>query len=455
MRICVVGLGKLGSPLAAVLASKGHDVIGIDLNPTFVDAINAGIAPVEEPGLQAMISANRERLSATTDWATAMKDAEATFMIVPTPSGSDGTFVNTFVLQAIERLGAELRRHDRYHLVVVSSTVMPGSTGGPIREALEAASGRTLGDRLGLCYNPEFIALGNVLHGLLCPDFVLIGESDARAGAMLEELYKGVCHPAASIARMNFVNAELTKISLNTYVTTKISFANMLAEICDRLPGADVDVVTDAIGRDTRVGRKYLRGALGFAGPCFPRDTIAFSRMARTVGIAADIAEATDAINLRQIDRLFRIVSAGAGPGDGVVVLGLAYKPDTPVIEQSQSVALVQRLVKAGHRVTVYDPAAMPPVRAMMGDSIAYADGVEDAVKGAAVVVVATAWDEFRALSPQALEPADGGRPVVVDCWRILPRDAFADVADILYLGRNTDQGSAHRTPARALEMAD
>ncbi len=440
MRICVVGLGKLGAPIAAVLASKGHEVVGIDLNAEFVAAIKAGRAPVDEPHLQEMITANRERLTATTDWAEALRDTEMTGIIVPTPSGADGAFINDYVLDAIAKIGAELRKTDRYHLVAVHSTTMPGSMDGPIKAALEAASGRTVGVDVGLCYNPEFIALGNVIHGLLHPDFILIGESDEKAGGILEGLYRHMCGDKTSIARMNFVNAELTKISVNTYVTTKISFANMLSEVCDHLPNADVDVVTDAIGRDTRIGKKYLRGALGFAGPCFPRDTIAFSVMAKRAGATGLLAEATDTVNERQIDRLFTLVTAYADPGERIAVLGASYKPDTPVIERSQSVALIQRLVKAGYAVTLRDPQAMPPVQAMMGDSIAYADSPSAAVRSAAVVVIATAWDEFKSLEPQAL--AGGARPVIVDCWRMLPRAAFEPVADIVYLGRNADTGA-------------
>ena len=190
----------------------------------------------------------------------------------------------------MDEIGRVLAKKPGYHLVVVHSTTMPGSIGGPIRQRLERASGRKVGPELGLCYNPEFIALGDVINGLLHPDFILIGESDKKAGDILEGLYRKVVGPDANIARMNFVNAELTKISVNTYVTMKISFANMLGEICDRLEGADVSVVADAIGRDTRIGKKYLKPAVGYGGPCFPRDTIAFGRVAHLVGGTADLA---------------------------------------------------------------------------------------------------------------------------------------------------------------------
>src|SRR5262249_32804959 len=199
-----------------------------------------------------------------------------------------------------EAIGRALRAKQRFHLVVLTSTVMPGTTGGPVRAALEEASGKRVGQDFGLCYGPEFIALGSVIRDFLNPDFVLIGESDLRSGAMLESLYKEVCENDPPVARMNLVNAEITKLSINSYVTTKISFANMLARICEKLPEADVDVVTAALGLDSRIGTKYLKGAVSYGGPCFPRDNRAFAALARQLDAPADLPEATDPFNRAQ-----------------------------------------------------------------------------------------------------------------------------------------------------------
>ncbi len=270
MRLSIIGLGKLGAPMAAVMAHKGHTVVGVDVNPAYVEAIQQGRAPVNEPGLDEMIEAQRERLSATTSYEDAILATDTTFIIVPTPSDPDGTFSMRFVLSAAERIGAALRKKKAWHLVVLSSTVMPGSTAGKLIPALETYSGKRCGEDFGVCYNPEFIALGSVIRDMLTPDMILIGESDPRSGDILETLYHGVCESRPRIQRMNYVNAELTKLSVNTFVTTKISYANMLAEVCETLPGADVDVVTSAIGCDSRIGRKYLKGAHGLRWPLFP-----------------------------------------------------------------------------------------------------------------------------------------------------------------------------------------
>jgi UDPglucose 6-dehydrogenase len=441
MTISVVGLGKLGAPLAAVLASKGFDVVGTDVNLGFVDAINAGLAPVDEPELQELIDAHRARLRASADVAEAVASSDLTFIIVPTPSDASGRFSNDYVLSALASVGAGLRRKSSYHVVVITSTVMPGSTNGVIRETLERHSGRKVGPDLGLCYNPEFIALGSVVRDMLNPDMLLIGASDEKAGDALEHIYLKSCENTPVVRRMNFVNAELAKISVNTFVTTKISYANMLADICDRLPGADVDVVTRAIGCDTRIGGKYLRGAIGYGGPCFPRDNVAFAALARSIGARAELAEATDSLNRYQIERVVGAVQARFR-GGAIGVLGLSYKPDTPVVEQSQGVALIARLQDDGHQMIAYDPKALPAAEAALRRPFEAAQSAEACVAAASLVVVMTPWQEFKNI-PLAAFAREEGRLCVIDCWRILSRESIGDVADVIYLGQGATRGAS------------
>src|SRR3954468_3914569 len=433
MKISVIGLGTLGAPLAAVLASKGFPVVGTDLNGAFVDAINAGRAPVDEPRLQELIEENRERLHATSDAIAAVAETDITFVIVPTPSNETGRFTNQYLLAAMETVGAGLRRKTGYHVVVITSTVMPGSTGGEIRAALEAHSARRVGEALGLCYNPEFIALGSVVRDMLQPDMILIGESDTHAGDLLQLIYERSCDNKPVFRRMNFVNAELTKIAVNTYVTTKISYANMLADICDRIPGADVDVVTQAVGSDSRIGTKYLRGAIGYGGPCFPRDNVAFSSLARTLGARAELAEATDSLNDYQVERVVKAIEARVTAPGPIGVLGLSYKPDTAVTERSQGVSVVTQLLERGHEVVAYDPKALPSAQAEIGRRFTAAASAEACVRAAALVVVMTPWPEFRAVPAHAFVRT--ARMTVVDCWRVLSREEVAGVADLVYLG--------------------
>jgi len=274
------------------------------------------------------------------------------------------------------------------------------------------------------------------VRDMLRPDMVLIGESDEKAGTLLESIYTRSCDNTPVVRRMNFVNAELAKISVNTFVTTKISYANMLADICDRLPGADVDVVTQALGADSRIGAKYLRGAVGYGGPCFPRDNLAFASLARSIGARAELAEATDRINQYQIERVLGAIEARRSDSGPIGVLGLSYKPDTSVIEESQGVALVSRLVDEGCTVVAYDPKALPAARVALRGSFEAAASAEACVRAVSLVVLMTPWAEFRNI-PLTAFARPSNRLTVIDCWRLLPPEVGA-VANLVSLGQHS-----------------
>jgi UDPglucose 6-dehydrogenase len=418
-RISVVGLGKLGACMAATMASKGAHVMGVDVNSSTVEALNAGCAPVVEPHLQEMIAANRPRLRATTSFDEAVAASSMSFIVVPTPSDKGGGFSIRYAEQAARSIGRALRSKSDYHLVILTSTVLPGSTESRILPAIEEESGRKCGRDFGLCYNPEFIALGNVIHDLLNPDFILIGESDERTGAMLEQWYGTYCDNHPPVALMNFVNAELAKLSVNTFITMKITFANMLAAICEELPGADVDTVTAAIGRDLRIGRRYLTGGLGYGGPCFPRDNQALASMAQTIGAPSALAETTDAMNQKLLIRQVERVRSLLRPGMRLGILGLSYKPNTNVIEESQGLALAHAPSDNGNVVAVYDPLAMENARSVLKDKVQYMNSAPECIQNSDLVVIATPADEFRALEAADF-PRRSEKIVVLDCWRIL-----------------------------------
>jgi UDPglucose 6-dehydrogenase len=417
--ISIVGLGKLGAPMAACLAAKGFPVIGVDVDAQKVNAINNAQAPVFEPGLPELLQVAKTRLKATQDILTAVLNSEVTFVVVPTPSEPDGSFSLRYVLQACEGIADALKRKPEWHLVVITSTISPGSMDTAIRPFLEERSGKRSGVDFGMCYNPEFIALGSVIRDFLNPDFVLIGESDERSGQVLEGIYRQVCENDPPIVRMNFINAELTKLAVNTFVTTKISFANMLARICERLPGADVDVVTRALGLDSRIGAKYLKGAVSYGGPCFPRDNLALIATARKVGAPADIAEATDRFNRWQVKWLADFVQEHLPEGGAVGILGLAYKPGTDVVEESVGLLLARELREQRVRVIAYDPAGVENARRMLGDGVIFVNSPQACIDLSDIVVVATPWKEFHSLPGETWERHSPPR-VVIDCWRVL-----------------------------------
>jgi UDPglucose 6-dehydrogenase len=434
----VIGLGKLGTSMMAAIANRGFRVIGVDVNPRSVELVNAGHAPVWETNLEETIAANKERLRATLDHREAILGSDLTFVVVPTPSDNRGAFSLQYAAWAFREIGRALKEKEGYHLVVLTSTVLPGSTRYGLLPILEQESGKTCGRDFGLCYNPEFIALGSVIHDFLNPDFVLIGEFDERSGSMLEAFYAQILENQAPCARMSIENAELTKIAVNTYVTTKITFANMLAELCERIPGGNIDVVTNALGLDRRIGHKYLKGALGYGGPCFPRDNVALSFIARALGSSADLAEVTDRMNRTLSNRVIERLKPLIRKGMTVAVLGLAYKPGSHVVEESQGIYLARLLAGLGVRVLGYDPLANEMARVELQDQALILESLEECISQADMVLITTPDPIFRSLT--AADFDENSSVIVVDFWRILEKE-LAGRENIRYIpvGRSLD----------------
>lgn len=433
MNISVVGLGKLGLCTAACFASKGHRVIGMDKNADFVNVLSLKRSPIEETGLERLLTRAWENLSVTLDLKEAILNSDVTLIIVPTPSNADGRFSSAFVEDVLVSLGPILREKKSFHVVDIVSTVMPGSSDNSFKPLLEKLSGKQCGNDFGLVYNPEFIALGSVIHNFLNPDMVLVGASDERSGKMVKELYQTTCESNPTIAIMSLINAEITKISLNCFVTMKISYVNELSSICEKVPGADIDVITQALGADTRIGNKYLKAGLGFGGPCFPRDNIAFQAFARGVGTEARLGTQVVEINNLVVDRLFNIVRLNVKKGKKVTLLGLSYKAETHIIEESQSVMLAKKLVEEGYQVAVHDPKALNGAMEFLGHTVNYYDDVYECVKDAAGIVLLTNWPLYQQLDWPRMKKFMNFDPVIIDSWRII-KDSLIDT-DLHYMG--------------------
>jgi UDPglucose 6-dehydrogenase len=417
--VSIIGLGKLGASMAAAFAACGFNVVGVDINQASVDAVNQGRAPVQETDLDETIRLNRDRLRATLSHEDAVLNSDISFVIVPTPSDERGCFSLQYAEWAFRELGMALGKKVGYHNLVLTSTVLPGSTRNALVPILERESGKKAGRDFGVCYSPEFIALGSIIRDFLNPDFTLIGEIDTRAGDHLESVYARLMKNGAPAARMSLENAELTKISINSFVTTKISFANMLAEICENIPGGDVDIVTNALGMDKRIGRKYLTGSIGYGGPCFPRDNVALSFIARELGAAAELAETTDSMNRSIVDKVSAKLLSELRKGATVAVLGLSYKPFSHVTEESQGVAIAKNLSRNGMRVVAYDPMAAEMELDDIRRSIVVLDSIGECLSQAEAVLITTPDPAFKLLTEENFRN-QWSEVLVFDFWRIL-----------------------------------
>ena len=413
-KISVCGLGKLGACIAATLAERGFEVVGVDIDSEKVRLINEGLPPVDEPLLAEKIVAGRSKLRATTDPRETV-GTDATFFIPPSPSLPDGSFSSEFLLRAMQPVARALRNASkRGHIFVCSSTTTPGSGDGILIPMLEKETGWVCGEGFGFCYNPEFIALGNVIQGLLEPDMVLIGESDPESGAALEAIYRKYVRNKPYIARMSVISGELTKISVNSFITMKISFTNQLRMIAEQFPKADIHTILEAIGSDSRINHKYLRSGVSFGGPCFPRDNRLLAYAAKQAGTKAPLAEATDAVNEATKKDLLARVRHKVQPGETVAILGLAYKTDTYITEESAGLFLAQSLQRDGIHVVVHDFAATPENSPALHEFEVARDAQELLARAEVkLAVICCPWPQYRELAPTS-------GVEIISPWRIL-----------------------------------
>ncbi|MBA7498658.1 GDP-mannose 6-dehydrogenase [subsurface metagenome] len=428
MKLSVIGLGKLGLPMAGVFASKGYDVIGLDINKEIVEQIQQGHCPVQETGLEQLLASLNPKLQVTTNYNEATNNTDITFIIVPTPSDKTGKFSNEYVLSAIRNIAPILKEKKEYHLVVVTSTIMPGTMDKVIKPELEELTGLECVRDFGLCYNPEFVALGSVIKGMTNPDAILIGESDHHSGLTLEKFYEDICDNNPPVVKMSWWNAELAKLALNVFITTKVSLANTFAEVCSKMPTGNINDVTKFLGLDSRIGHKYLEGGLGFGGPCFPRDNRAFIEFAKGLGVKCPLQKATskfndghnntiitEAIKLLEVND-FQLVSNGL-INKTVSILGITYKPGTNVTEESSALKVAQTLAGFGAEVKVYDPAGKG------SDGLTDTPNIGKCLQDSDLCIVAVPWQEFKGLGPNSFKVMR--QPKVLDCWRILNSKAF------------------------------
>lgn len=434
MNVSVVGLGKLGLPMAAVYATKGHHVIGLDNDFKKVAELKAGQCPIFETNLETVLQGCNSNINYTMNYDD-IAQTDISFVIVPTPSGKDGKFTNVYIQPAIQGIAEMLRDKQDYHLVVVTSTVMPGTMTETVIPILEGVSGKLCNKDFGVCYNPEFIALGSVIKDMQYPDAILIGESDNKAGQKLAEFHRTVIGKKVPIHRMSLWTAEVAKLSLNVFVTTKISLANTFADICKKIPDGDIDALTTFLGDDSRIGKRFFKGGLGFGGECFPRDNRAFIAFADGINMTSPIQEATDKVNKNHTYHILQdILNILIKPehkqtivGSVVTVLGVTYKPNTPIVTESTALDLVKRLTFNGVKVRVYDPMGNVSAKKVLDNPyVKYLDNIYAALDTSELCILATPWAEFEKVTPELLVK-HMQVPVVYDCWRFWDKVAMVN----------------------------
>lgn len=418
--ISVIGLGKLGLPFAVAAASRGYKVSGVDISTKIIDSINHSASPYIEPKLSEYLQKYKKNIHATTNYTAAINNSGITFIIVPTPSLESGAFSNKFVQDALLKVARALRLKKGFHAVAIVSTVMPLSCDRQFVKILEKESGKKIGVEIGLCYNPSFVALGNVIDNILNPDLVLIGTNDPKSAGIITDFHKRLTLNKPPVQTLNFVNSEISKIALNTYITTKISYGNMLAELCEKTVGADSNSVINAIGLDSRVGKKYLQGGASYGGPCFPRDNRALQSFGKQIGVSLPLARATEMINKKQTSLIAQKILKTMPKNAIVGIIGLAYKADTDVVEEAQGIHLAQFLAKKHVSVRVYDPLVPITANNLLGSTVSYSETLENLVATCAVIIITTALSPLKEKLPKLLTAKKCCVIMIYDLWSIV-----------------------------------
>jgi UDPglucose 6-dehydrogenase len=392
MKIAVVGTGYVGLVTGTCFAETGNRVTCVDIDPNKINKLAAGEITIYEPGLEKIFLRNlREgRLQFTTELQEGIADAEIIFLALPTPPGEDGSADLRYVLGVAADLGKLLTD---YKVIVDKSTVPVGTA-----EKVQAAIAAHYAGEFDVVSNPEFLREGVAVDDFMKPDRVVIGTQSERARKVMNDLYAPFVRQGNPIIFMDEKSAELTKYAANSFLATKISFMNEIAQLCERM-GADVDMVRRGIGSDDRIGKRFLFPGIGYGGSCFPKDVQALIRSAEDVQYNFSILQAVEAVNERQKKHLLPKIRnhfKGNLTGVRLALWGLAFKPNTDDIREAPALQLIEALTAEGAIIVAYDPEAMGNVKKLVGDQIQYAANPYDALAGADALIIATEWSEFR-----------------------------------------------------------
>lgn len=433
MKIAIVGTGYVGLVSGTCFAEIGVDVTCVDTNSEKIESLQKGIIPIYENGLEEMVLRNMKakRLKFTTSLESCLDDVEVVFSAVGTPPDEDGSADLKYVLEVARTIGRNMKQ---YKLVVTKSTV-PVGTAKKVRDVIqEELDKRGVNIEFDVASNPEFLKEGNAINDFMSPDRVVVGVESARAEKLMSKLYKPFLLNNFRVIFMDIPSAEMTKYAANSMLATRISFMNDIANLCE-IVGADVNMVRSGMGSDTRIGRKFLYAGIGYGGSCFPKDVKALIKTAEQNGYTMRVLNAVEEVNELQKSVLFeKLVNHFNGDlkGKTVALWGLAFKPETDDMREAPALILIDKLLKVGCSVRVYDPAAVQECKRRIGDTVYYACDMYDAVLDADALMLVTEWKEFR-LPSWAVVKKTMAQQVVLDGRNIYDKKEMEELGFVYH----------------------
>ena len=431
----------MGLTTAVCFASK-FKVVGIDTDRRKVDLLNVGSADIQEDGIRELLKSgiSSGRLHFTTSYDD-LAGSKLVFLAVGTPSLDSGEMDAGQVRDSCKALGRAIRAWPGFTVIVVKSTVVPGTTRNLVAKFIEGTSGKKAGVGFGLCSNPEFLREGTAVYDSFHPDRLVLGPLDSRSGRIVRGFYRQLYErKMPPMVTTTPETAELAKYASNAFLATKISFINLMARVCERLPEADVEVIARSMGYDERIGSRFLDAGLGFGGSCFPKDLRALAHHAEQLGLDSSLLRAVERINETQPGHVVSLLEKRFGDvrGKTVAILGAAFKPGTNDVRESRGIALIKVLIRRGANPRVYDPLALNEARKAIGPKARYATSAKECLIGADLAIVVNSENEFKNLRPEDYAEVMK-QPVLVDTRRIYRADDFSRAFPIVFVGRSSE----------------
>jgi len=419
MKIGVVGLGFVGLSLTSVLSSKGYDIVGIDINKDKCKKISKGILPFFEPKLEKILKNGlKKKLIISNDFLL-INNCDLLFVTVGTPQNTNGSIDLSIIKKAISTIGESLKKNKKKPIIFVKSTVTPGTMKKIILPILEKKSNKKAGKDFGLISNPEFLQESSAIKDTKFPHVVVLGGYQTKFMKKAKMFFMKL-HPNVPIIITNHETAEMIKYANNSFLATKISFINQLSNICQKIPGANIDDIAKTIGLDPRIGKLFLNAGPGYGGSCLPKDMKALINFANISGINPILLNAVEEVNTKQLKQIIALTKQKLGnlSSKKITILGTAFKPDTDDIRDSIAIELIKKLLKMKSKIIIHDPKAMKNTKRIFEDKISYAKTIEDALSKSHCVIIMTQWKQYEKLNNNEFKYMT--RKFVIDCRRML-----------------------------------
>jgi len=419
MKIGIIGLGFVGLSLTSVLASKGFNVVGIDIDEEKCSKISDGISPFFEPDLEKTLKNGlKKKLEIKSDFSS-VQDCDLIFVTVGTPQNRTGAIDLSIIKKAMISLGKSIRESKKQHIILVKSTVVPGTMKDIILPILENNSKKKAGKDFGLISNPEFLQESSAIKDTKFPHAVVLGGYRTKFMKKVKKFFTKL-HPNTPIIITNHQTAEMIKYANNSFLATKISFINQLSNICQKIPGSNIDDIARTIGLDPRIGGLFLNAGPGYGGSCLPKDMKALIKFAKITGIKPTLLNAVEDVNTKQLEEIILIAKRKLGVLESkkITILGTSFKPNTDDIRDSIAIELIKKFLKRKVKVTVHDPRAIENTKSVFKNKINYAKSIADAILGSQCVIITTQWKQYKKLVNSDFKQMK--KKMVIDCRRIL-----------------------------------